>query len=137
MCKCFKQLLTNPYLKIVVKGIISFSIISGLYSWMSNVNEVKVWPDTSDQHSIWHNSPTKSIVSHNGLYCTYTSPTKNEQSYCNAMTRQIVNMTQTNSSVIAWKCDLFTNYSNKALYDDVPLFRTILILFIISASIST
>eukprot|EP01084_Bolivina_argentea_P195511 335377_1 len=127
--KC-RSILDNPYLRIIIKGVLSFFIISGIYSCLGNVNEIKLTPDQQPNF----NNDNRLIQ--RGIMCVATDDDKSSQMQCNAMTKEIINITITNSSITQWKCGLYTDYSNKKLYDISP-FKEFITCFFLFAAIST
>eukprot|EP01084_Bolivina_argentea_P166587 289196_1 len=124
--KCGRSILNNPYLRVIIKGILSFTIISGIYSWMGNVNKIQISPDHSTNEYLY--------VIQNGISCF---DKYNEPSFeCDAMTREIINITITNSSITQWQCGLHTDYSNKNLYAISP-FKQFMWCLVVFAAIST
>eukprot|EP01084_Bolivina_argentea_P164678 286271_1 len=115
----------KPYLKIFVKGVISFSIISGLYSWMSHVHEFQIMPDTYE-YNIAKYERGSMPLRQNGITCissTNRYSAKNIRT-CNTMTSEIVNITTNNASIISQQCITYI-HSNGSLYDTIPVFTAI------------
>eukprot|EP01084_Bolivina_argentea_P312335 540734_1 len=123
---CIKRI-NNPYFCILMSGIIYGVAISSLYTWMSNVNQVEVSP--FNEYSIF--SYERLVFQSQGIICLGT-----DQSYCNQMTQEMVNITSMNSSKTVWQCASYTDYSHKSLFDDISHFRTMFILFIICTALS-
>ena len=134
---------SNPYLKIALLGIAYCSAVSGLYSWMAIVDEVDVAPPTY-KYNIFTNGYTDLYAfQQQGLRCLTLSQ-QIDQPFCDEVTEEMLNMTSQNlsdaynitNSYTEWQCELFTDFSNKTLYDEIPYFGQTLLFFVICTGIS-
>eukprot|EP01084_Bolivina_argentea_P159068 277053_1 len=103
------------YAKIATFGFIAFFSVYGIYSFISNVDEVsvdKAYPKGIDCISL-------------GII---------DEQYCKNMAKQMANSTQENTQ---WACSSYTDYSSTNLYDNLTMFRNLLYpLFAFSAMLN-
>eukprot|EP01083_Nonionella_stella_P265706 899760_1 len=108
----------TPYLSVAISGIVYTSVVSGLYSWMTNVDEVELMPSSAIEHSNADVDKSIFYAYKDGIFCGVDEGYNVfNASYCLSMNE--------------YDCGLRTDLSHKILYDEIPSFRTALILFFI------
>lgn len=106
------------YLRIIFAGIVSVTAISGIYSYLLHVKEIKIAPDTI--HGIECGIPNPLI----GLMRSL------ETDHCNEVAQQMHNLSSSNED---YQCSLTIQYSHsssRAIYSDFWEFQAGLIILV-------
>ena len=118
-CKSWWQ----PYFKVLIVTIISFSGISGIYSFLSRAGKLELLPDGT-KVNIW------SDRTYQGIYCDSTNI--NSDLNCDTIAQRMANNITSNPS---WDCHARLNYSSLFKFENQH-FTLIFVLLIIFAFIS-
>lgn len=120
---------TNPlksHCKVLALGLISFAGISGIWSFLSDVQSIDVYPKNTEG--------SKKIPSiKDGIICQNINYMDTEKAHCNDMTNYIVNHSSTNT---AWQCNSHTDYHHISfiLSDDFkPMYNLFISMVVLSA----
>ena len=97
----------QPYFKVLIITIISFSGISGIYSFLSRSGELKLLSD-STKVNIWNDR------SYQGIYCHSDRPINGDID-CNEVAQGMVYNITMNPS---WDCHSRLNYSNLFIFEN-------------------
>eukprot|EP01084_Bolivina_argentea_P189682 326153_1 len=107
------------------------AIISSVYSFLTNVEMIKVIPDANQIYS--DTSSTEWRVK-GGISCVPTG-TGADYAYCNTVTDEMFNALTDN---VQWTCELYTDYSDKPFFESFifkfssfTIYMTILITFVL------
>eukprot|EP01084_Bolivina_argentea_P249254 417168_1 len=100
------------YFRVIFMGLLSVSVVTGIYTYISNVQSIEVDPDHLG-----------------GIACSPKHNTDHE--YCEYIQYLMVNQSKTHSE---WNCNLHTNYESNNLYNNFPEF-SIFLLVIFCATI--
>eukprot|EP01084_Bolivina_argentea_P066185 120645_1 len=137
------------YIRIIIMGCLSWLIIWSVYKFLSSVDSIQV---------ISRNNPNNviefPIINGIGCYATqnilgipWDHPNDFEKSKCDTMTNLMANATEFNTTInstdlnliitpnIKWRCDLYTDYSDKLLFDTFSSCKSYLYCLFVSAAI--
>eukprot|EP01084_Bolivina_argentea_P297988 513444_1 len=95
-----------PYAKIIGMGVISATVITSIYSFLSNVDTLQVVP----------NGQFTSFYVHSGIGCLPTDYNVHDRNYCNSISQLMA----INTTVIQWQCHLYTDYTSTKITDTFP-----------------
>eukprot|EP01084_Bolivina_argentea_P041861 77277_1 len=117
MCVCKICGKSWKYFKIFLLALIGFFSVWGIYTFLSDVKQIKVNYHQSDTYS--------------GILCVVSLSGHGDKDHCDNMAKQMANSAQINPN---WSCASYTNYESKHLYDELSdLSHFIYSLFICSA----
>eukprot|EP01083_Nonionella_stella_P303926 1053937_1 len=121
----------KSYVKIFIIGVIASAGVSGIYSYLNNVQSIEVWPSYESDVNL---NPLKGNSHvYNGIYCSQAlgddGYADKNASYCNALAKTMANT----ANVTEWDCLSQTDYTDKSLYDDIPIMRGLFIAILVSS----
>lgn len=125
LAKWLKQ--NASYLRVVLFGLLSVGGISGIYSFLGNVNSLAVMPDQT--------LPFNGPIIIDGIMCqSLNSAISGNNNACNTMAKDMAAERDTNTN---WNCNSYTDYSSTTLYAQINIFRYTFIALILCAAIAT
>eukprot|EP01084_Bolivina_argentea_P066289 120830_1 len=125
MCKyAYEWIIIHlSYIRVIIIGLMSVGAISGIYSWLCNVDSIQIFKHRAGSASVG------AVI--DGISCSMAFR-EGTRIYCNNIAYQMANLSITHPE---WQCESFADYSSKSLMTDMPIFRNSLTVLFIFASL--